>query len=360
MPLLQYLDSTTISNTILSQLDNKNTMSQVMNNHSYISELEPVTEGEEEEEITHDDELSHDDVEKGNEIPLTEMESIATREEELDVVSSPLNLEEIPINTDQETSPFDISRPSSLQYEILSCNLTILSTIATLLKSEEFQQYITTVRSFLRIMILKQIQVYQHDHWNEDSLHDQRWAGKQAFYQKEAIVQFVIRSPLILSSPVPADYADKLRLPLSNDIVTEEEDSGHGHLHHLNSISSSSELSIRNSTRDSDSDVVEFNYQHENASLEMLQGSRYIMENPQCSFAELIDNAKLAREGKNLKMIEKVEHISSTRNITMNFKTPGFDNKTVSLMIQLSSVCSYLHVSQYFLSILFCLVRVFN
>ena len=155
MPLLQYLDSTTISNTILSQLDNKNTMSQVMNNHSYISELEPVTEGEEEEEITHDDELSHDDVEKGNEIPLTEMESIATREEELDVVSSPLNLEEIPINTDQETSPFDISRPSSLQYEILSCNLTILSTIATLLKSEEFQQYITTVRSFLSIMILK-------------------------------------------------------------------------------------------------------------------------------------------------------------------------------------------------------------
>ena len=57
------------------------------------------------------------------------------------------------------------------------------------------------------------------------------------------------------------------------------------------------------------------------------------MENPECSFAELIDNAKLAREGKNLKMIEKVEHISSTRNITMNFKTPGFDNKTVSLMI---------------------------
>ena len=138
---------------------------------------------------------------------------------------------------------------------------------------------------------------------------------------------------MILASPVPTDYADKLRLPLSNDVVIDEEDLLHGHLHRLNSISSSSELSIKNSVRDSDSDAVEFNYQHESASFEMLQGSRYIMENPQCSFAELIENAKLAREEKNLKLIEKIENTSSTRNITINSKTPGFDNRTVSLMI---------------------------
>lgn len=147
MPLLQYLDSTTISNTILSQQDNMNTMSQIMNSRSLMSELEPVIEGEEEEEeTTHEDELNHDEVEKGNEIPLTEIESIATGEEDNDIVTSPINLEEIPIHIDEEKSPFDVSRPSSLQYEILSCNLTLLLTIATLLKSEELQQYITTVR----------------------------------------------------------------------------------------------------------------------------------------------------------------------------------------------------------------------
>ena len=56
MPLLQYLDSTTISNTILSQQDTMNTMSQIMNSRSLMSELEPVIEGEEEEEeTTHED-----------------------------------------------------------------------------------------------------------------------------------------------------------------------------------------------------------------------------------------------------------------------------------------------------------------
>ena len=155
MPLLQYLDSTTISNTILSQQDNMNTMSQIMNSRSLISELEPVIEGEEEEEeTTHEDELNHDEVEKGNEIPLTEIESRATREEDINIVSSPINLEEIPIHIDEEKSPFDVSRPSSLQYEILSCNLTLLLTIATLLKSEELQQYITTVRLFTKKMII--------------------------------------------------------------------------------------------------------------------------------------------------------------------------------------------------------------
>ena len=155
MPLLQYLDSTTISNTIISQQDNMNTMSQIMNSRSLMSELEPVIEGEEEEEeTTHEDELNHDEVEKGNEIPLTEIESIATREEDNDIVLSPINLEEIPIHIDEEKSPFDVSQPSSLQYEILSCNLTLLLTIATLLKSEELQQYITTVRSFTKKMII--------------------------------------------------------------------------------------------------------------------------------------------------------------------------------------------------------------
>ena len=57
---------------------------------------------------------------------------------------------------------------------------------------------------------------------------------------------------MILASPVPTDYADKLRLPLSIDVVIDEEEFIHGNLHHLNSISSSSELSIKNSVRDSD------------------------------------------------------------------------------------------------------------
>ena len=86
---------------------------------------------------------------------------------------------------------------------------------------------------------------------------NEEWSdGKLALFHKEAVVQFILRSPLLLSSSVPPDYAEQLRRPYTPEELEEAmpQDSMPRLLHRLSSISNSSELSFRNSTKDSDSE----------------------------------------------------------------------------------------------------------
>ena len=51
---------------------------------------------------------------------------------------------------------------------------------------------------------------------------NEEWSdGKLALFHKEAVVQFILRSPLLLSSSVPPDYAEQLRRPYTPEELEE-------------------------------------------------------------------------------------------------------------------------------------------
>lgn len=159
--------------------------------------------------------------------------------------------------------------------------------------------------------------------------------GKQTFYQKEAIVQFIIRSPLILSSPVPHDYAERLRQPLHLDENEDNYDTVRSHLlHRLNSVSNGSEMSFRNSVKDSDSETGDCVIQHELSGMSTLMGSKYLEENPKCDFDEMMRRVKLIREGKEMKFYEPIQN-GPKKEIeeTSQYMIPGAKNQTVTLMM---------------------------
>lgn len=155
--------------------------------------------------------------------------------------------------------------------------------------------------------------------------------GKLTFFQKEAIVQFIVRSPFILSSAVPADYAEKLRLPLDQ---SEEEEGDGAVLHRINSVSNGSEISMKNSVKDSDSELGDWGGQHDLECTSTAMGSKYLMSNPQCTFEELLEKTKAAREGKDMKCSEHNEQFTTSDVEGVSaFNVPGSGNQTITLML---------------------------
>lgn len=135
--LMQYLDSTTISYPLLSKLihPNSNASSQMF----FLSTLEPVTEGEEEEEELSD--LSIQQIpDILTEIPLTNDELIEATDP-----LPPFPDEIFLADEQEEESPYTVPKPSWLQYRILSLNLSVLEEIARIISSDELKEYVVNV-----------------------------------------------------------------------------------------------------------------------------------------------------------------------------------------------------------------------
>ena len=138
-------------------------------------------------------------------------------------------------------------------------------------------------------------------------------------------------SPLMLSSPIPADYVDHLRTPFNLDDYEECADgSYYPSFHRLNSISNGSEISSRMSVRDSDSEQGDNVNVDSNPQKSAIVGSRYIAENPQCTFDEVMKRMRAEREGKENAKFEKC--VNRTE-VVEEKQLPGSKNQSVTLMI---------------------------
>lgn len=98
----------------------------------------------------------------------------------------------------------------------------------------------------------------------------------------------------------------------------------------MNSIGNGSELSFKNSMKDSDSEAGDRILQHESNTQTYLVGSRYLSENPLCSFEELMKRTKTEREGKEEKLCEPLEEqcVKELDEHTI----PGSKNQSVTLL----------------------------
>lgn len=325
--LMQYLDSTTITNPTLLKLANSTTVMSSTNQLFYVSTLETVNEGEEDEEV--------EVIEPNFGIPFETISDIQITDDffpnpETETISS--GLEEIPlVDEKEEQSPYSVGKPDSIHFSVIAFNLSILHVIADKINSKELSQYLQNV--FLIINYYPKIHSYHLAYqWDTQSEQQDKYDGKQVFYQKEAIVQFIIRSSYILSSPISPDYTEQLRTPFYPKEYEEDTEAPHPYgLHRYNSVGNGSEMnSFKNSVRDSDSDVGDWNAQHDTTTQSLLSGSKYIKENPTCEFAELMKRVKMNREGKEGKLCEPLKE---TPNKLKDYCTiPGEKNQSITLM----------------------------
>lgn len=162
---------------------------------------------------------------------------------------------------------------------------------------------------------------------------NEEWSdGKLALFHKEAVIQFILRSPLLLSSAVPSDYAEQLRRPYTPEELDEanSQDGVPRLLHRLSSISNSSELSFRNSARDSDSEgPSEAGNRNETGTEDVSVGSEFLRSFPLSSFDEMMERMKSIRENQCEDVLVKTEKPGDS----MNTGVPGGDNRIVTLMI---------------------------
>ena len=162
---------------------------------------------------------------------------------------------------------------------------------------------------------------------------NEEWSdGKMALFHKEAVIQFILRSPLLLSSAVPSDYAEQLRRPYTPEELeeTNSQDGVPRLLHRLSSISNSSELSFRNSARDSDSEgPSDAGYRNEAGTEDVLVGSGFLRNYPLSSFEEMMERMKSIRESQSGDVLVDTEKPGNS----MYTVTPGSDNRIVTLMI---------------------------
>ena len=161
---------------------------------------------------------------------------------------------------------------------------------------------------------------------------NEEWSdGKLALFHKEAVVQFILRSPLLLSSSVPPDYAEQLRRPYTPEELEEAmpQDSMPRLLHRLSSISNSSELSFRNSTKDSDSEGPNESSRVEVGASEVTVGSTLLCSNPGTSFEEMMEKMRSIREKKEEKSIIGMNEVGRTKDRQF----PGSNNSIVTLLI---------------------------
>ena len=165
---------------------------------------------------------------------------------------------------------------------------------------------------------------------------NEEWSdGKLALLHKEAVIQFILRSPLLLSSAVPSDYAEQLCRPYTPEELEEAipQDGLPRLLHRLSSISNSSELSFRNSARDSDSEgPSEIGCRNETGAEDGPVGSGFLRNNPQSSFEEMMERVKSVREREenqsDVVLVSK-EKLDKSKKVVL----PGSDNRIVTLMI---------------------------
>ena len=133
---------------------------------------------------------------------------------------------------------------------------------------------------------------------------------------------------------MPADYAEVLRAPINS---TEIEDNLNLDniprlTHRLSSISASSDLSFRNSLRDSDSEGGgDFGGKLEEKEQKL--GSALLWECPTCTFDEMLELAKTQRESEETHSKNDVMLAGDEKGETRRHVTPGGDNKAVTLMI---------------------------
>lgn len=150
-------------------------------------------------------------------------------------------------------------------------------------------------------------------------------------------MQFILRSPLLLSSVVPADFAEQLRRPYTPEELQNAmpQDSIPRLLHRLSSVSNGSELSFRNSARDSDSEGPNDWGTHNDVVMDTLaSGSGMLRANPQSSFEEMMERAKIRRErtdGKNAEVLLVKQEDEAVRVKTESL--PGCENTIVTLML---------------------------
>lgn len=164
--------------------------------------------------------------------------------------------------------------------------------------------------------------------------------GLLALIHKETVVQLILRSPYLLSSQgiilfrlplaiVPSDFADLLRKPFTEEELELEkaQDALPRLSHRLSYVSNGSELSFRNSMKESDSEFGES--KTDEAGADVISGSQYLCEHPETQFDEMLNQVKSLQETKSETQI--VLHQSSER-VEMN---PGQLNTVVSLILYL-------------------------
>ena len=162
--------------------------------------------------------------------------------------------------------------------------------------------------------------------------------GLLALIHKETVVQLILRSPYLLSSQgfmpsqqswrlVPSDFADLLRKPFTEEELELEkaQDAMPRLSHRLSYVSNGSELSFRNSVKESDSEFGD--PRTDEAGSEMISGSLYLYEHPETQFEEMMNQVKTMQETK---LETQIGLHQSANCIEVN---PGKLNTVVSLIL---------------------------
>lgn len=137
--LIQYLDSSTVNPAILLK-HNPTVLTQSTSQYNFISSLDTVAEGEEEEEEP-EQVLIQPSSESHMEIDLSAIDSHIPL-----TGTFPAIPDEIPlVDEKEEQSPYGVSSPEGTNYHILKLNTTALDVIADAISSEELKQYIQNV-----------------------------------------------------------------------------------------------------------------------------------------------------------------------------------------------------------------------
>lgn len=137
--LIQYLDSSTVSPAILLK-HNPTVLSQSTSQYNFISSLDTVAEGEEEEEEPEQISIQPSS-DSHMEIDLSALDNHITLTGTFPVIP-----DEIPLVDEmEEQSPYGVSSPEGTYYQILELNIMALDAIADAISSEELKQYIQNV-----------------------------------------------------------------------------------------------------------------------------------------------------------------------------------------------------------------------
>lgn len=137
---------------------------------------------------------------------------------------------------------------------------------------------------------------------------------------------------------MPSDYAELLRRPFKPEELEEAlpHDNQIHILHRLSSVGS--ELSFRNSVRDSDSDAGDWQMQGVVLSSDLVVGSQYLRANMGCSFEEMLEKTRLAQESQEKCDYNPMILNNSFDSSSRDTRNPGTYNSVLSLM--LSCLCS--------------------
>ena len=296
-PLLQYINSVTTLNYSSAYAKLSTPVQSPSTNMFLISKPLDTVISEEEEDEEDSVELSHSTVVEGSsEIHLTATE---IRKHEEEITASEERTGESPevilLDNEVESEGYKLPRPSGQLAQLYAVQLAVLEEVGRVVRSEDLLEYVRAIQLY-RLQyqwpytpsLLEDVQVV------EEEVCD----GTKALIHKEAVVQFILRSPYLLSSQVPSDFADLLRRPITEEeleLATPQE-SVPRLLRRLSSVSYGSEFSFRNSIRDSDSEAGD--PRTDGMTMDDVSGSQFLCEHPECSFEEIREKLKDLQEGR--------------------------------------------------------------